>query len=570
MSDQNYQIFSTPETNNFDLSERISNNQENVQMQFFTLSVASELHNSDFEHQPKIEIEENLCRFCRQSCGDGVKILSDSISSLLPYLPVYVSPSDPEILSPSICISCVKKMEIVKDFFSLIYHSYQSVLADVDIFFKFDMMTVTREIEASDIDVKLQEDHEERGDHLENAANYVKVEQREHSDTNSEDDYDAVEITPVEENENPLESNEMKPKKNKMPKKNRQDDGPQKTFKNGKIIILRHRSKRKYLKIETLATLCTCTECGRQFPNLDKNIEHWELEHIGKTIIYKCSEDESGCNFSSSDTSETKAHLKQHMLDLGLMKECDICKKLVKKLYFGRHYEMHQTEGITYKCELCEAEFKHKASLETHRKAHNEKREKNNACDLCEKKFHTKGQLKAHINSVHKQIKDFKCAHCDKRFSTSNNLKKHTSIIHNNERHICDECGASYSSKVLLRHHINGVHKNVFQFSCTLCPAKFNRKNLLQLHMNKHTGLKPYTCTTCGKGFGRPNILKDHEITHLPEEQRNKYFGCKICGKTMAGNGSLWNHYKMVHKDIDIKAFINSAKPDNLNIVKYE
>jgi len=547
------------ESIHLDLSEKNSNNQENVQLQFFTLSMASEVQNTDLDFQPKVEIEENLCRFCQQICGDGVKIFSDSISSLLPYLPVYVSPSDPAVLSSSICITCVKKMNIVKDFFSLIYHSYKNVLQDVDLFFKFDMITITREIDASDVQVKLQEDQghdlgQEKADHFENAAEYVKVEQLEHSDTNSDDEFTAKEITPV--------SIDSKPKKIKIPKIEKKVDGPQKQFKDGKIVILRKRSKRKYVRIETLSTLCTCTECGRQFSSQEENIHHWDVEHTGKTTIYKCNEDEGGCNFFSSNSLETKTHLKQHMLELGFIKECDICKKLIKNLYFSRHYEMHLTEGITYQCDLCEAVFKHKVSLESHRKAHLVKKEKNHQCDLCDKKFHTKGQLKSHTNSVHKQLREHKCDQCDKQFSTSNNLTKHIALIHNNERHICDECGASYASKVGLRHHINGVHKKVFQFSCSLCDAKFNRKTLLQLHMNKHTGSKPYTCSTCGKCFARPNILKDHEITHLPEEQRNKHFGCKICGKTMAGNGSLWNHYKMVHKDIDIKAFINAAKSD--------
>jgi len=483
-----------------------------------------------------------LCRFCQQTYENGVMINDDNISSLLPYLPVYISPSDPAILSPLICITCVQKMNIVKDFFSLIYHSYKNVLQDVDIFFKFDMMTITREIEASDVEVKLKEDHDNFG----NAAEYVKVEQVEHSDNNIDDNFAAKEITPL--------SNELKPKIIKKSTKGRKDDGPQKQFRNGKIVILRKRSKRKYVRIESLATLCTCTECGRQFSSQEENIHHWDEEHTGQTLLYKCCEEEVGCNFSSSNSVETKAHLKQHMLDLGFMKECEICKKLIKKLYFSRHYEMHLTEGVTYQCDLCEAVLKNKSSLESHRKAHVEKKEKNHQCNMCEKRFHTKGQLKAHINSFHLNIREHKCPSCDKEFTNFSTLTAHINATHNDfkEKFVCETCGASYATKETLRHHVDGVHRNVFKFNCTLCPAKFNRRDQYNQHLKIHTGEKPFTCLTCGKGFRRKDTLRDHEKKHLPEEQRSKLYCCKFCGKSLSSSGSLWNHIKLSHKEKDI------------------
>jgi len=528
--------------NDLEINGNISNNQENIQMQFFPHSMAPELQHIDPAYQPKVEIEENLCRFCQQTYENGVMINDDNISSLLPYLPVYISPSDPAILSPLICITCVQKMNIVKDFFSLIYHSYKNVLQDVDIFFKFDMMTITREIEASDVEVKLKEDHDNFG----NAAEYVKVEQVEHSDNNIDDNFAAKEITPL--------SNELKPKIIKKSTKGRKDDGPQKQFRNGKIVILRKRSKRKYVRIESLATLCTCTECGRQFSSQEENIHHWDEEHTGQTLLYKCCEEEVGCNFSSSNSVETKAHLKQHMLDLGFMKECEICKKLIKKLYFSRHYEMHLTEGVTYQCDLCEAVLKNKSSLESHRKAHVEKKEKNHQCNMCEKRFHTKGQLKAHINSFHLNIREHKCPSCDKEFTNFSTLTAHINATHNDfkEKFVCETCGASYATKETLRHHVDGVHRNVFKFNCTLCPAKFNRRDQYNQHLKIHTGEKPFTCLTCGKGFRRKDTLRDHEKKHLPEEQRSKLYCCKFCGKSLSSSGSLWNHIKLSHKEKDI------------------
>merc|ERR1712098_110397 len=94
-----------------------------------------------------IEVEIDLCRFCQQPIDDGIKIFS--LTSLLPYLPVYVSLGDPENLPEKVCFVCVGKMNFVKDFFTQIYDTYVDLTEDVKIFLKLDMIVETPKLESS-------------------------------------------------------------------------------------------------------------------------------------------------------------------------------------------------------------------------------------------------------------------------------------------------------------------------------------------------------------------------------------------------------------------------------------
>ena len=67
---------------------------------------------------------------------------------------------------------------------------------------------------------------------------------------------------------------------------------------------------------------------------------------------------------------------------------------------------------LKMQCEICEAYFSTKCSLNLHvASVHNE--QKSYRCELCNTKFNQKGNLKTHIESVHEGKKYFKCDICD-------------------------------------------------------------------------------------------------------------------------------------------------------------
>ena len=68
------------------------------------------------------------------------------------------------------------------------------------------------------------------------------------------------------------------------------------------------------------------------------------------------------------------------------------------------------TDGkkLKMQCEICEAYFSTKCSLNLHiASVHNE--QKSYSCELCKNKFNQKGNLKTHMESVHEGKKSFKC-----------------------------------------------------------------------------------------------------------------------------------------------------------------
>jgi len=72
---------------------------------------------------------------------------------------------------------------------------------------------------------------------------------------------------------------------------------------------------------------------------------------------------------------------------------------------------------------------------------------------------------------------------------------------------------------------------------------RFSSKNLLEEHMNTHTGVRPYKCDTCGKDFASKYTYKSHVKTH---ELRPRLFKCSQCNKTFMNQQNL-NQHKRIH-----------------------
>lgn len=74
----------------------------------------------------------------------------------------------------------------------------------------------------------------------------------------------------------------------------------------------------------------------------------------------------------------------------------------------------------------------------------------------------------------------------------------------------------------------------------------FSSKNLLDEHMNTHTGLRPYICEICGKNFASKYTFKAHSKIH---EVRPRPFACTLCDKSFMSQQNL-NQHERTHNGV--------------------
>ncbi|XP_028321161.1 gastrula zinc finger protein XlCGF57.1-like [Gouania willdenowi] len=70
-------------------------------------------------------------------------------------------------------------------------------------------------------------------------------------------------------------------------------------------------------------------------------------------------------------------------------------------------------------------------------------------------------------------------------------------------------------------------HNREKRFGCDVCGKRFGHRGHMKIHMRIHTGEKPFCCDVCGKRFSSRTHLKIHARIHTEE----KPFSCDVCGK---------------------------------------
>ena len=189
-----------------------------------------------------------------------------------------------------------------------------------------------------------------------------------------------------------------------------------------------------------------------------------------------------------------------------------------------------------YKCELCNATFKHHHNLSKHEQIHLG----SHTCDVCFKAFASAVGLKAHRRILHHEYVPFQCETCKKVFRRSANLYQHRRI-HTGKQprklYVCEMCGKGFTGQTNLTIHAR-VHTGERPYGCDLCDKAFTQAAALNCHRRTHTDERPFVCDICGKSFRQPVGLTYHKRTHSGE----KPYKCDLCPKAFSQAGPLAYH----------------------------
>ena len=252
--------------------------------------------------------------------------------------------------------------------------------------------------------------------------------------------------------------------------------------------------------------------------------------HTSERLLFAC--DVCGDMF---DNKRLKEHRSTHTKKF----TCDLCNAVFR--YRGtleKHARMHSTEK-RFICEVCSAGYDNRYLLSVHMSIHSGKRPFK--CVVCHRAFRLKRSLKQHI-LIHTGERPKKCKICDSTCGTASGLTRHQ-LTHTSERPFkCQLCFALFKYPSSLRCHMV-IHSDERRFECETCHAAFSRRDNLKSHMFIHTDCRPYTCSLCFSTFARSRYLKQHMFVHTGE----RLYKCDMCGKGFMRKGGMKRHIMQQH-----------------------
>ncbi|TRY89293.1 hypothetical protein DNTS_003462 [Danionella cerebrum] len=287
-----------------------------------------------------------------------------------------------------------------------------------------------------------------------------------------------------------------------------------------------------------------CDICGKVLPRLYSLRIHM-LNHTGVRP--------HSCIFCEKAFA-TKQSLKMHMALHDSLKKfhCTVCEKaFVTKRSLEEHMSVHTGES-KYLCTMCGASFHRASGLSKHLKKHQPKPEvRAFQCSHCEKSFFEAKDLQQHMNK-HLGLKPFQCQYCGKCYSWKKDWYSHVKSHSVAEPYKCNVCGKEFFEKALFRRHVKkathgkkGRVKQNLERECEHCGRKFTQLREYRRHMNNHQGVKPFECLTCGVAWADARSLKRHVRTHTGERP----YVCPLCQEAHIDARTLRKHISKFHAD---------------------
>ena len=144
-------------------------------------------------------------------------------------------------------------------------------------------------------------------------------------------------------------------------------------------------------------------------------------------------------------------------------------------------------------------------------------------CDICDKVYNNKISLRKHKNWSHSKnrtpidyqmLKKHVCEYCGAKFSSKSKHSVHVKSIHLNQRDIlCDQCDYRTASEYKLRMHIEAIHEGI-RYNCDVpgCGRFYRTKGSLYCHQDKaHNIPKPKTIEAMKKRYLESKSTQQNE-----------------------------------------------------------
>lgn len=315
--------------------------------------------------------------------------------------------------------------------------------------------------------------------------------------------------------------------------------------------------------------------CNKTFIDNNRLMVHLQNEH-SKADIEECYNEQNirlgaqfkcqneGCTRQYSSHQYLNRHLKNcNSVDKSRdykcrVPDCGKCYPSIETLNVHNQFDHLQRRPFKCKTPGCELSFASSGEHIQHTKIH-QSGKKALYCSAtdCFYMTYTKFELELHTDTVHGHEPPYTCNknNCGKSFLSTSTYKKHAKSHINLCKHLCNECGATFSNIYYFKSHLR-IHAGDRPFVCTIsdCDKAFSSSQHLKNHCKTHTNTRPFICTIgdCNKAFRKKSDLIYHNDAHAG----NKPFSCTYSGCTLSFRSAsmLRRHKKVVH--LNIRPFV--------------
>ncbi|XP_046989560.1 zinc finger protein 37-like [Schistocerca americana] len=191
-----------------------------------------------------------------------------------------------------------------------------------------------------------------------------------------------------------------------------------------------------------------------------------------------------------------------------------------------------------YICDICGQDFRKRNELSAHLDEHAATEDGDYQCEVCNRIFSNLRLFRVHKRMHYPQSKLWTCETCGKRYSSRNLLEEHINTHTGVRPYVCEVCGKDFASKYTYRAHAKTHEIRPRPFTCNECGKTFLSAQNLAQHERTHNGSREYICEQCGKAFGTPRNLEVHSVVH----SGCKPFVCRTCGKAFARKAEIRDH----------------------------